>query len=1013
MVNELGNKNYWIDFLNLTQTWFCVLGSKHEILYANKKTLALFGVVSTDFDSLKNDEMEGAQRHVDLFQFKENNTTEPQKYFDKNGHALCISWRKIEPSTNFYILIGAHHSSGEKRGNLLGEMQEEIEFKKNILESIVKTSERLLKSKDVPKALSETLTFIGEASQVDRIYYFEKNKNDDLFSQKIEWTRGSVKPEINNPNLQNIDLRIYDWGCVQLMRGNPVTVRTAELTAGPFQDLLMEQEIVSMINLPIFVKGALFGFVGFDFCDKDKEWTADETNLLMTLANNISIALERVLVQDKLEFKANILTVIGYVNEKLFNTADVLNTLAETFSQVGMAVQADRVYYFEKNRLNDLFSQKVEWTKEHVKPEINNPMLIDVDTSIYPFFYERLANGLPYAINISDLAPGFLYDLLHAQDIVSLLNIPISVMGELRGFIGFDDCSHRREWSEDELVVLTSLARSVANAIEKNENQEKLERKTNILSAIGYTNEKLFNPSILVSESIIEALSDSFPHIGIASGADRVYYFEKNRENNLFSQKVEWTAENIQPEIDNPVLQNMDTSIFPVLHSYLSQGKHYVIVADELDDEYFKKTLKDQGIISILNIPFKVFGEVYGFIGFDDCTKNRTWSNDELSVLVSLANNVATAIEKNESQRKIVESERNFRQINETINDVFWLYNMEKRNIDYISPSCKKVFGLNQEYFYKKHDAWLDYVFPEDHEQIYQAHRAIEIVGSYEVQYRIRLGDQIKWIFEKSFAIKNADGTISKNTGVSIDITEVVLKQQELERLLELTNRQNERLTNFAHIISHNIRSHSSNLSSLMAFLSESPTKEETELYMSLMQKSTDKLAETIHNLNDIITIQNYAELEKTPLNLYQEIEKTRHSLSAEIQNSQAKITNAVPENVFINFVPAYMESILLNFLSNALKYKSNEKTLEVDFRLTKVNRNWCLAISDNGMGIDLEKNRHKIFGMFKTFHKNSDSKGMGLFIAKSQLEALQGRVEVQSEIDKGTTFYIYFHDKN
>jgi len=72
------------------------------------------------------------------------------------------------------------------------------------------------------------------------------------------------------------------------------------------------------------------------------------------------------------------------------------------------------------------------------------------------------------------------------------------------------------------------------------------------------------------------------------------------------------------------------------------------------------------------------------------------------------------------------------------------------------------------------------------------------------------------------------------------------------------------------------------------------------------------------------------------------------------------------------------------------------------------------LSIEDNGIGIDLKKYDENLFGMYKTFHQNEDAKGLGLFIAKNQIEALGGKIEVKSEVDKGTTFTIFFkHKKN
>ena len=71
------------------------------------------------------------------------------------------------------------------------------------------------------------------------------------------------------------------------------------------------------------------------------------------------------------------------------------------------------------------------------------------------------------------------------------------------------------------------------------------------------------------------------------------------------------------------------------------------------------------------------------------------------------------------------------------------------------------------------------------------------------------------------------------------------------------------------------------------------------------------------------------------------------------------------------------------------------------------------LSIQDNGLGIDLERHGHKLFGMYKTFHKNKDARGIGLFITKNQIEAMGGKIEVESQVGVGTTFNIYFHEKD
>lgn len=559
------------------------------------------------------------------------------------------------------------------------------------------------------------------------------------------------------------------------------------------------------------------------------------------------------------------------------------------------------------------------------------------------------------------------------------------------------------------LVVATEISelKKVEEALRKSE--ELIRYKSQILSAIAKTTEKL-----LVNKDVKKILAESFALIGEATNVDRVYYFERNIENNTVNQIVEWARGSVSVEIDNPLLQNIVPEDLPELYAKLLENTPYSIHVHEVKNMDLKNLLESQGILSMLNIPIFVKDTFYGFIGFDDCTENRVWSIDEVSILQSLASNIANAIEQRNNEAMLAESEHNFRQINETIERVFWLYDVVNSKYLYINPVCETVLGVKQADFYEGKPYTDVFILPEYREKNKQTVVQLMEHDSYELTYQImRIEGQTRWIQEKTFAIRDKQGKLIRVSGICADITEKMEKEKELERLLSVTKQQNERLTNFAHIISHNVRSHSSNLISLMEFIQQASTVAEKEMYLDLVQKSVDKLAETIENLNEIITIQNNLNIPKTSLYLKREISTTINALTSIINAAQAHISYNIADNLTVQAIPAYLESILLNLLTNAIKYRSLERPLVITFYTYQKDNYLVLAIQDNGIGIDLVKHGHKLFGMYKTFHKNKDARGIGLFITKSQIESMNGKIEVESQVGIGTTFHIYFYEKN
>ena len=118
-----------------------------------------------------------------------------------------------------------------------------------------------------------------------------------------------------------------------------------------------------------------------------------------------------------------------------------------------------------------------------------------------------------------------------------------------------------------------------------------------------------------------------------------------------------------------------------------------------------------------------------------------------------------------------------------------------------------------------------------------------------------------------------------------------------------------------------------------------------------------------------------------------------------------------VPADLAVTVVPAYLDSILLNLISNAVKYRAQQRPATIRLHAHQAAGFVVLTVQDNGLGIDLVKNRAKLFGMYKTFHDNEDARGVGLFLTKNQIEAMLGTIEVESEVGVGSTFKICFNE--
>ena len=339
-----------------------------------------------------------------------------------------------------------------------------------------------------------------------------------------------------------------------------------------------------------------------------------------------------------------------------------------------------------------------------------------------------------------------------------------------------------------------------------------------------------------------------------------------------------------------------------------------------------------------------------------------------------------------------------------------WDYNVVD-NILVWDDNMYQLYGIRKEDFSGVYEAWETAVHPEDKEDgKTRIQMAISGEKEFDTEFRVVWPNgEIRFI--RAFAITQRDtaGKALRMIGTNWDITVIRQAERKMKNLLEVTSEQNKSLMNFAHIVSHNLRSHSSNLSMLTGFLSKEKDEKEREKLIQMLDEASESLNETVQHLNEVVQVKT-AEVEKMkPVNILNALSAVRKNLTLLLKEKNTKCDIEIDASHTIKAIPAYLDSILLNLFTNSIKYSNPDEDLKLSIR-TRVegDRIW-LSFTDNGLGIDLKRYGNKIFGMYKTFHRHKDSKGIGLFITKNQIEAMNGTIEVESEVNVGTSFHIRF----
>ncbi|WP_051209802.1 sensor histidine kinase [Gelidibacter mesophilus] len=330
----------------------------------------------------------------------------------------------------------------------------------------------------------------------------------------------------------------------------------------------------------------------------------------------------------------------------------------------------------------------------------------------------------------------------------------------------------------------------------------------------------------------------------------------------------------------------------------------------------------------------------------------------------------------------------------------------------YFSEGSKKIIGVSDPFFGSAVNAWNERVHPDDQEVYYkdfQDHLK-GLKPMYENEHRVRCEDgTYRWIRDRGKIVEwDSDNQPKRIIGTHTDITTQKLNEKKINDALIIVTEHNNKLKSFAHIVTHNLKQHTSNFESLLEFYDQTEGPGEKEEIMEHLKSLSHSLTKTIVNLHDVVHVQNNKSKQVKKIYIGKEIDCILKLLDLVITENRATIHNNINKKIFLYYNYSYFESIIQNLLSNAIKYKHPDRDPVISIDCIYDKKQYKLIVSDNGIGIDLKKYKKDVFELYKTFHHNEDAEGVGLYLIKNQIESFGGRITVDSTVGEGTTFTIY-----
>jgi len=347
-----------------------------------------------------------------------------------------------------------------------------------------------------------------------------------------------------------------------------------------------------------------------------------------------------------------------------------------------------------------------------------------------------------------------------------------------------------------------------------------------------------------------------------------------------------------------------------------------------------------------------------------------------------------------------------------SIKDIVWSGKVTDHSVtlDFVNRAIEDIYGYPIADFYDNERLLYDSLLPEDHTVATDILSQL-VEGSYaEAEYRIRDSqNNIKYLFTRLWKQERSTAGNLYVDAITSDITQRKNQEEEKARLIAQLIDHNNDLIQFSFIASHNLRGPVATLMGLSGLVNlETISNPDVAVLFQHIQTSIARLDEVTRDLTHILEIRQDGYQPREVINLYEMIFTVTANLTEQINATQADIRINVERLPTLYTVKRYLYSILYNLIANAIKYRSH-RTPVITITAYPEGNEALLEVEDNGLGIDVERFRDKIFTLYQRFHTHIPGKGLGLYLVKTQVTSLQGTISVDSAPDQGSRFTIRF----